>query len=76
MDNIKIPILLTTVYLVLYSMLPALNLVYDLIFILFVISQFMVVWLVIRVLKDGKPSGKKFNEGYWYDDLDYKALPE
>lgn len=76
MENIKIPVIFTSVYLLIYSMLPAMDPLFPVMFTLFVIGQFLVIWMVVRVLKDGRPSGNKFNEGRWYDDLDYNAGSE
>lgn len=76
MENIKIPVLFTTFYVVIYAMLPGMGMGFSIMFILFLISQFLVIWMVIRVLKDGKPSGKQFNKGHWYDDWDYKAIAD
>lgn len=76
MENIKFPVLFTTAFLLIYSILPVVGVGFSVMKILFVLSQVLVVWLVIRVLKDGKPSEKKFNEGDWYEDSDYKAKGE
>jgi len=72
MGPVKFPILFTSAYLLVYTLLPYFGATLELMFTLFLCSPFLVVWMVIRILKDGKPSGKKFNEGYFYEDFDYR----
>jgi hypothetical protein len=76
MENIKFPILFTTSYLILFALVPWFGASLETMVILFLFSPFLIVWMVIRILKDGKPSGKKFNEGHFYEDWDYRANPE
>ena len=68
MQNIKIPVFLTTAVLVFYTMTPFIGVPYALISTIFLLINGMLIWMVIRVLKDGVPSGKKF-EDRWYDDI-------
>ena len=67
MENIRIPIFLTTSVLVFYTLSPFLGVPYALISTLFLIINGMLIWMVLRILKDGVPSGQTFEET-WYDD--------
>lgn len=69
MENIKFPIYLTTLYLIIYTLSPYLGFGDGIILLMFVFAPFLVIWMVIRILKDGKESQRKF-EDYWYDDID------
>jgi hypothetical protein len=68
MEGIKFPVIFSTLYLFIYSLLPFWEGVEAVVGALFFLSPFLVIWLVISVLKDGKPSGKTLEEGYWYED--------
>lgn len=73
MKNIQIPILLTTFYLVLYVACLELLGAGSISLILFGFSPVILIWMVIRVLKDGVPSGKKFDD-HFYDDHNYTRV--
>jgi hypothetical protein len=75
MKHIQFPIYFTTFLLLVYTMLPFLNSSYYLIAWGFFISNFLIVWMVVRVLKDGVPSQKKFSDGYFYEDRDIGGVP-
>jgi hypothetical protein len=55
-----------------YVLTPYLGVPYALISTLFISLNILIVWMVIRVLKDGVPSTKKFSEN-WYEDLDVEV---
>ena len=40
---------------------------------IFAMSPFLITWMVYKVLKDGQPSTRTFDE-YFYDDVDIKRL--
>lgn len=71
MEGIKLPIFVTTAYLFFYVITPHLGIPYQITALMFAFSPFMVVWTVIRVLKDGKESEKKF-EDYFYEDSEIR----
>jgi hypothetical protein len=75
MKSVWFPISFTSIYLVVYTILAYLSVLQDVVVIMFVLSPFLVIWMVYRVLKDGKPSGRSFSE-YFYDDVDYKRIPD
>lgn len=76
MQKIKFPLFVTTLYLVIFTILSLLNISIYVMITLFVLSQILVIWMVIRVLKDGQPSDKEFSEGHWYEDSNYRARVE
>lgn len=70
MKNIKFPIILTTAALFLYTIAPDLGFSFLAISLFFVIMNILLIWMVIRVLKDGVPSDKKFDDRF-YEDYDH-----
>lgn len=75
MDRDIFIVLLVTVFVLFYSLMPELNYSYDAIFLAFMVSQVAIVYMVYSVLKFGKDPGKKFSEGYWYADREKVAEP-
>ncbi|HLO81651.1 MAG TPA: hypothetical protein VK166_11860 [Chitinophagaceae bacterium] len=74
MKGIWFPVMFVTAFLTVYVVLSFLS--FDrIVATMFFISPFLVIWMVYRVLKDGKPSGRNFSE-YFYDDVDYRRLPD
>ncbi len=71
MTNIKIPVISVTVFMVIYNLLPFFNIRSNLIIFLFILSPFAVVWMVYRVLKNGTPSQKKWDD-HFYEDFNYQ----
>ncbi len=68
MKEIFKPIAITTLILVFYLISVYTNMVFAVVFLLFLMLNFFTIWMVIRVLKDGQPSQKTF-EDYWYEDM-------
>lgn len=66
MNNLKTPILSSTIYIVLMAISPLFGEL-KITFIFFLGLPFVLVWLAVRILRDGKPSGKNFEE-HFYDD--------
>jgi hypothetical protein len=64
-----------TIFLLVYVTLINTGDHYSWALLMFVLSPFLVVWMVYTVLKYGKPSGKKFTDDF-YDDVNYKRLPD
>jgi len=71
MEGIRFPVYFTSAVLLLYVTTAALEFPYAVIFWLFVLVNGLLIWMVYRVLKDGKPSEKSFEEVF-YEDWDYK----
>ena len=72
MERIKIPIALTTLIVVVYTFSTQLSINYSIIFSLFLIAHVAFVWMVIKILKDGKASQKSFDEYFYEDRKDLK----
>ena len=70
MEKLKTPLLFTTFYLVFFALTPQVGMPYWVTSLMFTLSPFLVIWLVIRVLKDGVASDKQFSDGHWYEDFD------
>ncbi|MDX2303593.1 MAG: hypothetical protein NW226_12385 [Microscillaceae bacterium] len=71
MKSIQFPILFTTGFVYMYTILLLFNTSYVLILLLFSLSHFLIIWMVLHILKDGIGSEKKFSEGYLYEDVNY-----
>ncbi len=69
MKNIKFPVILTTSLLLIYTVMPQFNGPEEVIMGLFIVLPFFMIWMVVRVLKDGEPSQYKWDEGVMYDDM-------
>ncbi len=68
MRNLAIIISLSLAVLLFIVMTPTLNFSFNLIYLLFIAGNGVFVFLVYKILKDGKPSPKRFDEGDWYED--------
>ena len=71
MNKIRFPIIAVTLFMLIYNALPFLGASQDLIIALFIISPFAVIWMVYRILKDGSPSSKTWDD-YFYEDHAYR----
>jgi hypothetical protein len=71
MKKIKLPVFLVTALAVIYQLSPHIGFSDALIFILFLILPVAVIWMVYRILKDGTPTTKTWDE-YFYEDHVYK----
>ncbi len=71
MDGIRFPVYFTSAVLLLYVMSAAMAFPYAVVFWLFVLVNGLFIWMVYKVLKDGKPSEKSFEEVF-YEDHDYR----
>ena len=67
MKNIQFPVYFTSLVLAFYAMTPYLGVPYALVSTLFLALNVMIIWMVVRVLKDGVPSQQTWEET-WYDD--------
>lgn len=73
MKGIRFPVFFVTAFLFVYTAFAYFSLD-AVVVMMFSISPFLVVWMVYRVLKYGKPSGRTFSE-YFYDDMHYRRVP-
>jgi len=70
MKKPAIVIALATLYVLLFHSSPLMGIPDDLIIAMFILSPFIVIYMVYVVLKYGKPSCHTFEERF-YDDYDY-----
>lgn len=68
--GVLIPIVVTTVYLFVYSLTPHLPVSFKITIAMFLFSPFLMLWMVLSILIKGEPSTKKFSDGHWYEDVD------
>lgn len=73
MEKIKTPILLTTLYVFVYLAVCELDPTARWAIMLFSLSPLPVIWMVYRVLRDGKPCEFSFKEKF-YDDYGYMRV--
>ena len=71
MKALRFPIGITTFVLFFYAISTLVDIPYSLVFMLFLLTNVLFIWMVIRILKDGKPSEKTFDE-YFYEDFPEK----
>jgi len=67
MKALKYPIAITTLLLIVYNIMPFVGVPFAIIFFTMLLLTGLTIWMVIKILKDGKPSGRTF-EDHWYDD--------
>lgn len=67
MEKIKFPILITTLFMLSVNLMPFLGVAYSIILFLLSISPIIVIWMVLKTLKEGVASEKTF-ETHWYED--------
>ncbi len=68
MKNLHFPVIATTVVLFIYLISVYSSVVFSIVFLLFMILNILTIWMVIRILKDGEPSTRTFDE-QWYEDI-------
>jgi hypothetical protein len=73
MEKIKLPIIVTTVYLAIYAATAQMESAIRLTILLFSLSPLPVIWMVWRVLRDGVPSKYTFTERF-YEDYPYQRV--
>jgi hypothetical protein len=64
----------TTLYLVMFTVLCQLNISYFVLMCMLVAGQFLVLWMVYKVLTDNYKTDKTFKD--WYEDRPVKTLEE
>ncbi len=71
MKKVSAVISLVILFAVFFQTSPFIGIPGTAIFVMLIISPFLVIYMVYVILKHGKPSGNTFDEKF-YDDLDYK----
>lgn len=67
MESVKYPVLVATAFVIFFNLTPFLGIPYSIIAVLFVCSPFVTFWMVYKVLREGVPSEKTF-DNFWYED--------
>ncbi len=62
-------ILVSTFFTLIYAMLPPMGVSYSIVFLAFIIANFLLLRMVYIILKFGKESSKTFQD-HFYDDID------
>ena len=70
MKKVPVAIFIATLYALLFQATPYIGIPDDVIFGMFLLSPFIVLYMVYVILKYGKPSSYTFEERF-YDDYDY-----
>ena len=66
----KFAVTFTAFFILVYHMSPIIGLADDIIIAMFVTAPLLTFWMAYRVLKYGVESTKRFDDGYFYDDLE------
>ncbi|MDX2002590.1 MAG: hypothetical protein SFW35_09160 [Chitinophagales bacterium] len=67
MKDIRFPIIFVTAVWLFYQITAIVQLSFQLTFGLFIVLPLLLIWMVIRILKDGKPSTRTFDEKFYED---------
>ncbi len=73
MKNLKLPVFTATAFLCTYAFIGFFESLESLFFFMFSISPIVVIWMVVRILKDGVLSSYTFDEKL-YEDYDENRL--
>ena len=68
------PVSLVSIYLLVYATLALFGQHPNWVLLMFLFSPALVIWMVYSVLRNGKPSGKTFDE-HFYEDRDLRRSP-
>ena len=69
-DKSTLPILVATLYLIVYIIFLYGESTLRIAFFMFAFSPVVIVWMVVSVLKRGKPGNRRF-ENYFYEDTEF-----
>lgn len=69
MKPIKPLVIAVTIFLFFFAAMPHAGAGYNLMFSLFIVGNFLLLYLVYSVLKFGIAPKEKFDDGYWYSDV-------
>ncbi|MDX1628147.1 MAG: hypothetical protein R3345_05575 [Fulvivirga sp.] len=68
MEKIKVPIIVTTLVLFAYNILPFISVPFFFIFLTLLLLTGLTIYMVIKILKDGEAPESTF-EDQWYEDV-------
>lgn len=69
MNRATVAVGLTTFYVLAYAMTPDLGVAYDIVFALFVIGNFLLIYMVYAILRHADEPKGKWSDGDWYQDM-------
>jgi hypothetical protein len=73
MKNLSTCIALTSGTVLVYVVATTLPIGFSLLFWLMLLSQTLLIWMVIRILKDKAPQSGKTFDSHFYEDADLKS---
>lgn len=71
MKQLRIPVFFVSALVLIYAVSPQLGFSDDAVVLFFLLLPLPVIWMVVRILKDGTPSSKTWEE-HFYEDHPYK----
>jgi hypothetical protein len=71
MKQLKVPVFFVSTLVLIYAISPQLGFSDLAVYLFFLSLPFPVIWMVYRILKDGTPTEKTWEE-YFYEDHSYK----
>jgi hypothetical protein len=71
MKQLKVPVLFVSTLVLIYALSPQLGFSDRAVYLFFLLLPFPVIWMVYRILKDGTPTAKTWEE-HFYEDHPYK----
>ena len=71
MKSLRFTVYFATVFVVIYTLMARLSLPFGVIYMAFLISQGLLLFMVYRILKDKFSTTKTFND--WYEDKDTRS---
>jgi hypothetical protein len=71
MKQLKVPVIFVSTLVLIYAVSPKLGFSDHAVFLFFLMLPVAVIWMVYRILRDGTPSAKTWEE-HFYEDHEYK----
>ena len=75
MNKSAFSVTVTTVVVMLYVILSTLPVSFGIVFFAMLVSQGLLVWMVVSILKDTRKSTRTFDD-YFYEDVDIHKSPK
>lgn len=70
MKSLKFTVYFATIFVVFYTLLSTTEIAFGLIYIAFLITQGLLIYMVYRILTDNYKTSRTFND--WYEDKDVR----
>ena len=71
MSKAGVSVLLTSTVVLVYVIISTLEVQFGIVFLSMLLSQALLIWMVITILKDKRKSTRTFDE-YFYEDVDIR----